>query len=108
MSHHPLAPFLRWLLIVGAVAMSLTGVLAGAHVALVHHCAADAADHTDGSDCGVCLHWQHRALAGVALVDVPEPQLAGVVEISPSPTASPRSAPVPCGRAPPAPVTATA
>ncbi|MBD3221613.1 hypothetical protein GF314_10260 [bacterium] len=92
----------RWLLLGGAMAMALTGLVAGAHASVVHHCDADAAAHGGDVDCPICLHLQHRHAAWALPLRIPQPEPAGVIVASVAAPLRDLPAPTACGRAPPA------
>jgi hypothetical protein len=95
----------RWLLVAGALAMSLAGVVMATHQVLAHSCHADhhaAGDSSQQSDCGLCLHWQHHASATAPVIALPEPARGDQLPGADAPLPGPSFVPEACGRAPPA------
>lgn len=92
----------RLSLLLGALGLSLAGVLAPVHLALAHHGHLCAADTSQPSDCFVCLHWQHHAAQPVATWTAPPTGPASHLIIAPAPRAGNRALPASRGRDPPA------
>lgn len=89
-------------LLLGALCLSLAGVLAPVHLALAHHGHLCADDTSQPSDCPVCLHWQHHDAQPASVWTAPPTGPTTDLIIVPAPRDGNRAVAPSRGRDPPA------